>query len=131
MSEFIFLTIGILIGASIYHFYCKFFQKKTQKKTQKNDPRKGIFQTTIRDTIDNSNFIVDYEIEEISKTKLKTKIKVIDYKSAKSKYNEECWKKTVIDFHDNSWIDSSLIDWIESDSDVSTVRDNKIKQILS
>ena len=65
MSEFIFLTIGILIGASIYHFYCKFFQKKTQKKTQKNDPRKGIFQTTIRDTIDNSNFIVDYEIEEI------------------------------------------------------------------
>lgn len=127
MNKLLFLSIGVLIGISISYVYWKYSQKKPLLGS--HQLRRGLFKTTLKNNVDDSNFDINYEVEEISKSKLKSKIKIIDYKSSNSKYNEIFWRKTIIDIHDNSWIDTNSIDWIESD--ISTIRDNKIKQILS
>jgi hypothetical protein len=73
---------------------------------------------------------VTYEVEEVSRSKTKSKIRITDCSVPNSKYNSELWKKKMIDLYDNAWVDTSEIEWIELESDVTLQRDKKITQIL-
>jgi len=119
--------LGIIIGFGLLHgFY--FIRNKIYREV-----RKGVFTTRLVDNTDQTNFIVNYEIEEIARSNKKSKIKILSFNSEISKYNAANWKDAITNFYDNAWIKTSEIDWIKYTNDPNDpkfIRDKKINQIL-
>lgn len=68
------------------------------------------------------------EIIEIDSSDTKSKVKVLEIIINKSKYNTTAWKERVKSMTDNSWVESSEIEWIKSKS---TERAEKLDKILN
>jgi len=123
------ILLGILLGMIISYGIWYIINKR-------NVPKKGIFITDLVDQSDKTSFRVTYEIEEISRSNKKSKIRVLDSHTSKTKYNEPKWKEVAKNLFDNNWIETSDIEWVKFEfesydsNDPSQVRDKKINQIL-
>jgi len=93
--------------------------------------RRGIYNKSFNATegISKSSVDCQYELEEIERTKNKSKVKVLSLKPGGSKYLESQWMKKFKDIINETWIDSSEIDWIEDD--LAEKRNQKIDELLN
>lgn len=90
--------------------------------------RRGIVDKTFTYSKSNEDVNVQVEIGEIEKTKQKSKIKVINMIFRSSSHSTYANKLKIEELLNNSWIDSSTIEWIEDDT--AQQRNKKIEQIL-
>lgn len=123
MLKFLFFTLGCI-------FTYVFLTIKNRLKPN-NDNRKGLYSTeyTATDRFGkNEDFCVMFEIEEIDSTDTKSKIKVLNVKTNKSEYNNSIYRGKLKSMVDESWVESSSIEWIQS---VKRKRQEKIDKILN
>ncbi len=129
------ILIGMLLGM-IISYGIWYLKSEKNIRFPWMGPKKGIFITSLVDKSDETSFKVIYEIEEISRSDKKSKIRILNYHTDKSKYNEPQWKDAVKNFHDNNWVETSQIEWVKFEfesydpNNPSHVRDKKINQIL-
>ena len=123
MLKFLFFALGCI-------FTYVFLTIKNRRRVE-NDNRKGLYSTeyTATDRLGKSeDFGVMFEIEEIDSTDTKSKIKVLNVKTNKSEYNNSIYRGKLKSMVDESWVDSSSIEWIQS---VKRERQEKIDKILN
>ena len=73
---------------------------------------------------------VDFEVAEIERTQTKSKVKVLDMVSTSADYNSASSQRDKLkSMVQNSWVNSSEIEWIEED--LSEKRNEKINKILN
>jgi len=119
------IWLGILIGLILgVGSTCLYFISKD--KSKKEITRRGIWSNHY--TCDDKSFEVQFELGELEKTSIKSKVRVISMVASQSKFNDDDIRKKISDMVDNTWMLSSNIEWIEDD--VATRRNNKIEQIL-
>ena len=117
--------VGFLFGYFIHYLNLK----------NKNNPfskysRRGILKRSysITDSITGKktgDVEVLFEIGETERTDKKSKIKVIEFKTSNSEWSKDSKIPNMVD---NSWIDSSEIEWIELSN--MDKRNDKIDNIL-
>jgi hypothetical protein len=109
--EILFLFIGIILGGLIVFFT----NKKVSEKTNKSSgTRRGLIKKpyTITSNGIKHNFDVSFEIIELERSNLRSKVKVIEMiPSSRISSNDMDGVKTLMD---NSWELTSHIDWIEN-----------------
>lgn len=116
------ILIGLILGVGSTCLY--FIGKDQSKKIQ--FIKRGIWSSNY--TCDGKSFDVQFELGELEKTSIKSKVKVISMVASQSKFNDDVIRKKISDMVDNTWILSSKIEWIEDD--LVTKRNDKIEQIL-
>lgn len=124
-----------IVIASVISFFGGFFIGrqflKGKGNKEKEFSRRGIldrkFDVSSRfgsvDTIE-----VQFEIGELEATDTKSKVKVISLTANKSEYNNTS-KSSIRNLIDNTWIQSSDIDWIKEP--ISETRNKKIDKLLN
>jgi len=127
----IYLIIGFLLGITTNILFLKINKNKNSKSVP--FLRRGIYSTSysISDSssYDSESIAVQYEIGEIEYSNGKSKVKTIDLSTSRSRYNKSgTYKDNLCAMIDNTWLDSSEIEWI--DSSVQQ-RDDKINKILN
>lgn len=98
-----------------------------ERSKNENYKRRGLILrkysvTTLGNII--GNIDVTYEVGEIDRTLNKSKVKVISAISSESDSDYQSLIKMI----DNSWVNSSEIEWIEAT--IEDVRDKKISELL-
>jgi len=116
------ILIGLILGVGSTCLY--FISKGKNKKIQ--FIKRGIWSNHY--TCDGKSFDVQFELGELEKTSLRSKVKVITMVANQSKFNDDDVRKKISDMVDNTWMLSSNIEWIEDD--LATKRNDKIEQIL-
>lgn len=116
------ILIGLILGVGSTCLY--FISKDKSKEIQ--FARRGIWVNNY--TCDGKSFEVQFELGELEKTSIKSKVRVISMVASQSKFNDDDIRKKISDMVDNTWIKSDLIEWIEDD--LATKRNDKIEQIL-
>ena len=121
--------ISYSLGLITYFFIDKL--NKVSKKEPQKVRRRGIYNKTFNTTegISKSSVDCQYELEEIERTKDKSKVRVLSLKPGGSKYLESQWMKQFKDIINETWIDSNQIDWIEDD--LAEKRNQKIDELLN
>lgn len=115
------IFIGLILGVSST---CLYFISKDQSK--KEITKRGIWINNY--TCDGKSFEVQFELGELEKTSVKSKVKVISMVANQSEFNDDDIRKKISDMVDNTWMLSSKIEWIEDD--LANKRNDKIEQIL-
>lgn len=124
-------TISIVkaLGLILFGFQLgKWYIKCQKPKEPEIIGRRGlIFQKSLTNTNKGvqKSYDVDVEIEEIESTSTKTKIKVLNIIFNDTEFIPQ--KDSVTLLMNNSWVDTSDIEWIE---DIQGQRDKKINEIL-
>jgi hypothetical protein len=118
------IFIGLILGVGSTCLY--FLSNSKDKKVKGKFLRRGIWVNNY--TCDGKSFEVQFELGELEKTSIKSKVKVISMVASQSKFNDDDIRKKISDMVDNTWILENKIEWIEDD--VATKRNNKIEQIL-
>ena len=125
---FLGILIGFILGLPIGFIKWK---KKSEPVVEKYS-RRGLlqknFSITSELTTRTKSVDVQYEIGELESTDKLSKIEVIGLKSDQSEYNSEYNKKKLTDMVDKTWVNSSDITWITTDSEI---RNRKIDNILN
>jgi hypothetical protein len=116
------ILIGLILGVGSTCLY--FISKDKSKEIQFT--RRGIWSNHY--TCDGKSFEVQFELGELEKTSIKSKVRVISMVASQSKFNDDNIRKKISDMVDNTWVKSDLIEWIEDD--LATKRNDKIEQIL-
>lgn len=128
----LYISLGFIIGFYTLKLYLKYNVKGVKKDTKlKKYSRRGLYEKsfeTSQYSIKTGTIDVQYEVGEIEKTSSRSKIEVISLHSSKSSYNSGEDKKRLIEMVNNSWAESSEIEWIEDD--IQKVREDKLNEIL-
>lgn len=122
--------ISYSLGLLTYFLIDK-LNKGIKNESPKVNKRRGIYNKSFNATegISKSSIDCQYELEEIERTKNKSKVRVLSLKPGGSKYLESNWLKQFKDIINETWIDSSEIDWIEDD--LAEKRNQKIDELLN
>ena len=130
MYIIIIAIISYSLGLLTYFLIDK-LNKGIKNESPKVNKRRGIYNKSFSATkgISKSSVDCQYELEEIERTKNKSKVKVLSLKPGSSKYLESNWLKQFKDIINETWIDSSEIDWIEDD--LAEKRNQKIDELLN
>jgi hypothetical protein len=118
------IFIGLILGVGSTCLY--FLSNSKDKKVKGKFLRRGIWVNNY--TCDGKSFEVQFELGELEKTSIKSKVKVISMVASQSKFNDDDIRKKISDMVDNTWILENKIEWIEDD--LATKRNDKIEQIL-
>lgn len=128
MSNILYLFIGLISGYTI-----SYLRSKILNKEDSISRRRGLYRhrltSTDRITKATESIEVNAEILELESTDKKSKIRVINIITDKSDYNTDVYLKSIHKMIDNTWINSSEIEWITSSK--SSIRNEKINSILS
>jgi hypothetical protein len=121
MMYFIIGFASFISGIISTYLYIK------ERSKNENYKRRGLILrkysvTTLGNII--GNIDVTYEVGEIDRTLNKSKVKVISAISSESDSDYQSLIKMI----DNSWVNSSEIEWIEAT--IEDVRDKKISELL-
>jgi hypothetical protein len=121
--------ISYSLGLLTYFLIDKLNNGKNESSKVKK--RRGIYSKsfTVTEGVSKSSADCQYELEEIERTKDKSKVKVLSLKPGQSKYLESEWMRRFKDIINETWIDSSEIDWIEDD--LAEKRNQKIDELLN
>lgn len=126
------INILFFISGCIITFTLTSFLSKKVKK-EYIPPKRGLLKNeySAHDGITgkSENIAASLEILEIESSDTKSKVKVLEIIIDKSRYNTEDWKKKIRAMTDNTWIDSSSIEWINKSK--STERAEKLDKILN
>ena len=132
--EFVFFICGFFTGFIIRSIF--FSSKNSGRKSgemEKSYLRKGLYTQKYQITqlgVKVSEIDVNFEVGEIEKTKNKSKVKVLDMVSTSADYNSASSQRDKLkSMVQNSWVNSSEIEWIEED--LSEKRNEKINKILN
>lgn len=125
----IFAVLGFLVGNS------KSEETTKSKNKESNYIRRGIwtngystFHSAGGSSKNNDKFKVQFELGEVESTSTKSKVEVISMVSSRSEFNDDSTKEKIGNMVNNTWIESSDIEWIE---DTAKLRNSKIDQILN
>jgi hypothetical protein len=119
LGIFIGLTLGV--GSTCLYFLSNSKDKKVKDKFL----RRGIWTYT---TVGGKSFDVQFELGELEKTSVRSKIEVISSVADQSEFNTDLTRDRIKGMVNHTWVHSDKIEWIEDD--VATRRNNKIEQIL-
>ena len=132
--EFVFFICGFFTGFIIRPLF--FSSKRSDKKSanmEKTYLRKGLYTQKYQVTqlgVKVREIEVDFEVAEIERTQTKSKVKVLDMVSTSADYNSASSQRDKLkSMVQNSWVNSSEIEWIEED--LSEKRNEKINKILN
>ena len=132
--EFVFFICGFFTGFIIRPLF--FSSKRSDKKSanmEKTYLRKGLYTQKYQVTqlgVKVREIEVDFEVAEIERTQTKSKVKVLDMVSTSADYNSASSQRDKLkSMVENSWVNSSEIEWIEED--LSEKRNEKINKILN
>lgn len=117
------LIIGLVLGVSTRYI-----------PTNKKSPylRRGILMRAYSVTslgVKTDEFECQLEIGELERTDKKSKIKIINYIPSGTKHGNESDEKKVRKLVDNSWIESTEVEWITTS--LSDQRNEKLSKILN
>lgn len=73
--------------------------------------------------------VASLEVAEIESTEVKSKVKVLEISFNNSKYNTTKWKEKIKTLVDNTWINTSDIEWINKSKSIE--RAEKLDKILN
>lgn len=90
--------------------------------------RKGLIEDYPIVTESNDNIKANIEVEEIDSSDTKSKVRVLEIVANKSKYNTSEYKGKIKSLINNTWIDSSSIEWVKSKN---AERAEKLDKILN
>jgi hypothetical protein len=119
------IWLGILIG-TILGIGSTFLYFVSLESNKSQFIKRGIWSNHY--TCDGKSFDVQFELGELEKTSIRSKVKVISMVASQSKFNDDEIRKKISEMVDNTWMLSSKVEWIEDD--LSTKRNNKIEEIL-
>jgi hypothetical protein len=132
----IFFFIGFITGIfflKIYHSINKSNKTNKVKKEQSKYLRRGLYSNSYSITtagVQTGTVDVQFEVGELERTSLKSKIEVINLSTSSAAYNREGQDRDRIkSMINNSWVSSNEIEWIEDD--LSQKRDEKLNEILN
>jgi hypothetical protein len=132
--EFVLFICGFFTGFIIRPLF--FSSKRSDKKSanmEKTYLRKGLYTQKYQVTqlgVKVREIEVDFEVAEIERTQTKSKVKVLDMVSTSADYNSASSQRDKLkSMVENSWVNSSEIEWIEED--LSEKRNEKINKILN
>jgi len=132
--EVVFFICGFFTGFIIRPLF--FSSKRSDKKSanmEKTYLRKGLYTQKYQVTqlgVKVREIEVDFEVAEIERTQTKSKVKVLDMVSTSADYNSASSQRDKLkSMVQNSWVNSSEIEWIEED--LSEKRNEKINKILN
>ena len=132
--EFVLFICGFFTGFIIRPLF--FSSKRSDKKSanmEKTYLRKGLYTQKYQVTqlgVKVREIEVDFEVAEIERTQTKSKVKVLDMVSTSADYNSASGQRDKLkSMVENSWVNSSEIEWIEED--LSEKRNEKINKILN
>lgn len=132
--EFVLFICGFFTGFIIRPLF--FSSKRSDKKSanmEKTYLRKGLYTQKYQVTqlgVKVREIEVDFEVAEIERTQTKSKVKVLDMVSTSADYNSASSQRDKLkSMVQNSWVNSSEIEWIEED--LSEKRNEKINKILN
>lgn len=119
----LFTFIGIIVG-----FFIGYLVGKPGKSKKEEYSRRGLYETSY--TVSNTNDSVDvtFEIGEIESTDTLSKVRVLSVKTNRSEFNADSQRRNLKCMIDESWIESSKVNWITT---VAQKRNDKIDQILN
>lgn len=118
------ISIGVIIGASTRFI-----------KLDKKSPylRRGIlirqYSVVSSYGVKTDDFECQLEVGELERTDKKSKIKIINYIPSGTKHSTESDEQKVRKLIDNSWIESSKIEWISNS--LIDERNEKLSKILN
>ena len=132
--EFVLFICGFFTGFIIRPLF--FSSKRSDKKSanmEKTYLRKGLYTQKYQVTqlgVKVREIELDFEVAEIERTQTKSKVKVLDMVSTSADYNSASSQRDKLkSMVENSWVNSSEIEWIEED--LSEKRNEKINKILN
>lgn len=105
------MIIGIIIGLFVGSISGYFFFKFNIESKIKDIKRKGIVLKGYTNAAYGEKFNIEWEVEELERTKNKTKVRVLSGTSNTSfgiQRIEDCKK-----YVHNAWIDTDEIEWVE------------------
>ena len=116
--------MGSVLGIGVYAI---------KKKEKESKGRRGLirYSYTSKDShgFTKGKYIATYEVIEIERTDVKSKVKVLDVKSSDPSANQSGADRTyLISYMDNTWQKSSEIEWIQKPIDEQ--RDEKLNELL-
>jgi len=131
MTLLAFIT-GIILGYITKHIIQVFKNKNNKTKKTNEYLRRGIYNNSYTISRQGSKIgevSVQFEIGEIERTSVKSKVRVITLKASSAEYNKggDDYDK-LKSMIDNSWLNSNEIEWIEDPID--KIRDEKLNKIL-
>ena len=131
MTLLAFIT-GIILGYITKHIIQVFKNKNNKTKKTNEYLRRGIYNnnyTISRQGSKIGEVDVQFEIGEIERTSVKSKVRVITLKASSAEYNKggDDYDK-LKSMIDNAWLNSNEIEWIEEPID--KIRDEKLNKIL-
>jgi len=123
MINILFFVSGCILTSFLF-----LYVKKNKKETFL---RRGLLQNSYSACENGSKESVEanLEVAEIESSETKSKVKVLEVSFDKSKYNTTRWKEKVKTLVDNTWINTSDIEWINKNK--STERAEKLDKILN
>ena len=125
------IIIGFFLGSGSVLGIGVFALRKKEKDTK---GRRGLirYSYTSRDSMLGygvKKYIATYEVIEVERTDVKSKVKVLDVKSSDPSANQSGADRTyLISYMDNTWRESSEIEWIQKPIDEQ--RDEKLNELL-
>jgi hypothetical protein len=119
------ILIGLILGVSSTCLY--FLSNSKGKKVKEKFLRRGIFTNTYT-TVGGTSFDVQFELGELEKTSVRSKVQVISMTADQSEFNTDLTKDRIKGMINNTWLKSEGIEWIEDD--LAKKRNDKIEQIL-
>jgi hypothetical protein len=119
------IFIGLIIGVGSTSLY--FLSNSKGKKVKEKFLRRGIFTNTYT-TVGGTSFDVQFELGELEKTSVRSKVQVISMTADQSEFNTDLTKDRIKGMINNTWLKSEGIEWIEDD--LAKKRNDKIEQIL-
>jgi hypothetical protein len=124
------IIIGFFLGSGSVLGIGVFALRKNEKDTK---GRRGLirYSYTSRDSygITKGKYIATYEVIEVERTDVKSKVKVLDVKSSDPSANQSGSDRTyLISYMNNTWQESSEIEWIQKPIDEQ--RDEKLNELL-
>lgn len=123
------IWLGILVGLILgMGFTCLYFLSNSKDtKVKEKFLRRGIWTNTYT-TVAGKSFHVQFELGELEKTSVRSKVEIISMTADQSEFNTDLTKKRIGDMVNNTWINSEGIEWIEDD--LAKKRNDKIEEIL-
>lgn len=123
MINILFFVSGCILTSILF-----LYVKKRKKVTFL---RRGLLQNSYSAYEGGSkeSVVANLEVAEIESTEVKSKVKVLEISFNNSKYNTTKWKEKIKTLVDNTWINTSDIEWINKSK--STERAEKLDKILN
>ena len=124
------IIIGFFLGSGSVLGIGVFALRKKEKETK---GRRGLirYSYTSKDIygLTKGKYIATYEVIEVERTDVKSKVKVLDVKSSDPSANQSGSDRTyLISYMNNTWQESSEIEWIQKPIDEQ--RDEKLNELL-